>query len=363
MKDYDKAVNLLKTQKRKLLYQIKEKGKQEKSAEEDFEIIKNSIKNKYKRNKGNIECLKYYNENEENIKKSAQRAGISQEILEGIRRGRQNLINGAPQPFAEVSTQEFFDSIKELKNNLLQFELGNIDKEELLNRIDQIKGSFEVGNGPVEPPRIGQKEPLKIEQKEMPGEEAEAKEPEAEEPQEEPKTEELEAEPEAEEPAEGPEAEPEAEEPKEELEAESEQEEPKKSFKEGMIKAFDYREHNLDRTVIESMIRGRNPETFLAALGYYQEHNTNPERSDEISVDQAYDVMNKLQQKDDSKYIKYVNNGGYALSRVNSTDTKGLEEEDKWLAPFAKRYNKTLEIMKNQHLKDKEIESVVMGQK
>ena len=249
-----------------------------------------------------------------------------------------------------------------------------------MNRIDQIKGSFEVGNGPVEPPRIGQKEPLKIEQKEMPGEEAEvkleepeaeepeeegpeAKEPEAEEPQEEPKTEELEAEPEAEEPAEGPEAEPEAEEPKEELEAESEQEEPKKSFKEGMIKAFDYREHNLDRTVIESMIRGRNPETFLAALGYYQEHNTNPERSDEISVDQAYDVMNKLQQKDDSKYIKYVNNGGYALSRVNSTDTKGLEEEDKWLAPFAKRYNKTLEIMKNQHLKDKEIESVVMGQK
>ncbi len=145
IKDDKRAIPPLKAAKKEMLREIEEKGKKELAAENDFAIIKSAIKAKYEKNKNNIECLKYYKEYQEEMKAMASNAGIPEQLFANIERGKNNLLNGATEPFAGVTTKEFFAGLKQLRKNLMLYQTTSIDRNTLLERIADLRKTFESG--------------------------------------------------------------------------------------------------------------------------------------------------------------------------------------------------------------------------
>ncbi len=139
------AIKPLEAEKQKMLKDIKEKGEKEQAAKNDFAMIKSAIKAKYEKNKNNIECLKYYKEYQEEMKAMALSAGIPEQLFANIERGKNNLLNGATEPFAGVTTKEFFAGLMQLRKNLMLYQTTSIDRNTLLARIADLRETFESG--------------------------------------------------------------------------------------------------------------------------------------------------------------------------------------------------------------------------
>ena len=145
-------IALLRKQKQKYLAQIKENERKEIEANNDFKIIKSAIKDKYDKNKQSIACLKYYKENEEDMKEIATQAGLSMNIFNRIETARENLLNGENEPFEEVSTNQFLKDLKKFRKNLMLYRAEKIELKELEESIpDSLKAEDEVTAHEEEP--------------------------------------------------------------------------------------------------------------------------------------------------------------------------------------------------------------------
>ena len=145
IKSYQKNIVLLSKQKQKYLAQIKENGKKEKAAENDFKIIKSAIKEKYAQNIQNIECLKFYKDNKEDMKEIATQAGLSMKIFDKIEVAKTNLLNGDRKPFEDVSTDQFLKDLKKFRKNLMLYRAEKLELNDLRKSIpDSIKPSIKA---------------------------------------------------------------------------------------------------------------------------------------------------------------------------------------------------------------------------
>ena len=143
IKQLKEAIKPLEIEKQKMLRDIKEKGEKEQAAENDFAIIKSAIKAKYEKNKTNVECLKYYKEYQEDMRAMASNAGIPEQLFANIERGKNNLLNGATQPFDGVTTKAFFAGLKQLRKNLMLYQTSSIDRNTLLEKVADLQETFE----------------------------------------------------------------------------------------------------------------------------------------------------------------------------------------------------------------------------
>ena len=91
---------------------------------------------------------------------------------------------------------------------------------------------------------------------------------------------------------------------------------------------------------IETMLEGVEvpPDDFLAALGYYYKFNTNPDRDTDISLNNALNVINKMDSKEAKEFAK-VGSSKLSATAFRSNDK---DPNELWISTYANRLNKII---------------------
>ena len=117
-------------------------------------------------------------------------------------------------------------------------------------------------------------------------------------------------------------------------------------FRKGMLRepplltAEEMEKDGLHFNDIETMLEEVKvpPADFLAALGYYYKFNTNPDRDTDISLNNALNVINKMDSKEAKEFAK-VGSSKLSATAFRSNDK---DPNELWISTYANRLNKII---------------------